>query len=87
MRILALMALALATLLATANAQAQTYDPSYPVCLHVYGRNTYYECRYTSLAQCGASAAGRAAQCVVNPYAAHVPGPRVRYRRHHHDAY
>jgi hypothetical protein len=31
-------------------AGAQTYDPAYPVCLHVYtlGAN-YYECRYTSL--------------------------------------
>jgi hypothetical protein len=89
MRILALLTLALGTLLATSNAQAQTYDPSYPVCLHVYGRNTYYKCGYTSLAQCGASASGRAAQCVVNPYfaAARVPAPTRRYRRHHHDVY
>src|SRR5438270_8792634 len=28
-------------------AAAQTYDPAYPVCLHVYGRGAnYYECRY-----------------------------------------
>jgi hypothetical protein len=34
-------------------AAAQTYDPAYPVCLHLYGRGgNYYECRYTSLPQC-----------------------------------
>ncbi len=37
---------------------AQTYDPDYPVCLHVYGPVTYYECRYTSLAQCNAVGIG-----------------------------
>jgi hypothetical protein len=31
-------------------AAAQTYAPGYPVCLHVYGPATYYECRYNSLA-------------------------------------
>ena len=68
MRILALAVLAAGTLLAHAVGAAQTYDPSYPVCLHVWGRGaTYYECRYSSLAQCNASASGRAAQCVVNP--------------------
>ena len=41
-------------------AAAQTYDPAYPVCLHKYGPATYYECRYTSLPECNASAAGRA---------------------------
>lgn len=29
-------------------ATAQTYDPAYPVCLHLY-RDSYYECRYSSL--------------------------------------
>ena len=51
-------------------AQAQTYDPNYPVCLKVYGPITYNECRYTSLQQCQISASGRAAQCIVNPFAA-----------------
>ena len=52
MRRLALAILAIGTLSAAVPASAQTYDPSYPVCLHVYGRNIYYECRYTSIAQC-----------------------------------
>jgi hypothetical protein len=38
----------------------------------VYGPITYYECGYTSLAQCALSASGRAAQCVVNPYTANA---------------
>jgi hypothetical protein len=61
--------LALAIVMASIGpAAAQTYDPAYPVCLQVYGPATYYECRYTSLPQCNATAAGRSAQCVVNPY-------------------
>ena len=53
-------ALTIATVLTAAPARAQTYDPSYPVCLHVWAREaTYYECRYTSLPQCNASASGR----------------------------
>jgi hypothetical protein len=81
MRILALAALAAGTLLTAVPASAQTYDPSYPVCLHVWGRGvTYYECTYTSLAQCNASASGRAAQCVVNPYYANAyEGRPVRH--------
>ena len=68
-------------------AVAQTYDPGYPVCLHVYGRGAnYYECLYTSLPQCNASASGRAAQCVINPY---FPGPEepAGYRRHRRRVY
>jgi uncharacterized protein DUF3551 len=82
MRIPALAILTIATVLTAAPAWAQTYDPAYPVCLHVYGRATYYECRYTSLPQCNASASGRAAQCVINPYfaSAQVPADR-RHRR------
>jgi len=70
MRMLALAALAIGAL--SAPAQAQTYDPAYPVCLHVYGRATYYECRYTSIAQCNQSASGRSAQCEINPYRANA---------------
>ena len=62
-------------------AAAQTYDPAYPVCLHKYGPATYYECSYTSLPQCNASASGRAAQCVINPYFASAQVPAA-YRRH-----
>lgn len=49
-------------------APAQTYGWDYPVCLQVYGRINYFDCRYTSIAQCNVSASGRAAQCLLNPY-------------------
>lgn len=75
---LAIAILALATVSVAAPAAAQTYDPAYPVCLHVYGRITYWECSYTSLAQCAGSASGRAAQCEINPYYA---GPRRQQRQ------
>jgi hypothetical protein len=85
MRGLALAILAIGTVSAAGPAAAQTYAPGYPVCLHVYGRATYYECSYTSLAQCNATASGRSAQCVANPYFANAyqepPGPRHRHRR------
>ena len=83
MRHLALAILASATVSMAGPAAAQTYAPGYPVCLHVYGPITYYECRYASLAQCNQSASGRPAQCVVNPYfaSAQVPVQRA-YRRH-----
>jgi uncharacterized protein DUF3551 len=68
---LALALLAIATVSLAGPARAQTYDPNYPVCLQIYqgGMTDYYfECGYTSMPQCQASASGRAAQCVVNPY-------------------
>ena len=84
MRILAFAILAIGTISAAAPASAQTYGGGYPVCLHVYGPITYYECNYTSIPQCNASASGRSAQCVINPYFAHAaqePSAR-RYKRH-----
>lgn len=87
MRFVALTLLAAGTLLATAPTRAQTYGPGYPVCLHVYGDPTYYECDYNSVPQCNMSASGRAAECVVNPYFAQAgmdrPGPH-RHRHHYH---
>jgi hypothetical protein len=83
MRILALAILAIGTVSAAGPAAAQTYAPGYPVCLHVYGPAIYYECRYSSLPQCNASASGRAAQCVINPFFARAEEPTGRpYRRH-----
>lgn len=79
---LAMMAIAAASV--AAPAQAQTYDPNFPVCLHVMGRISYYDCTYHTLPQCNASASGRSAQCVINPYYAHAsqqPSPR-RHKRH-----
>ena len=82
MRIPILTVVAICVVSAAGPARAQTYDPAYPVCLQVYGRGgTYYDCHYTSLPQCNASASGLSAQCVINPYfaTAQVPGG---YRRH-----
>ena len=82
MRIPALAILTIATVLTAAPARAQTYDPTYPVgCTRIAGGGSYYECRYTSLPQCNASASGRAALCVVNPYFAGAEEP-AGYRRH-----
>jgi hypothetical protein len=76
-----------ATLAFVAPTRAQTYDPAYPVCLQVYQGfvDYYFECAYTTMAQCQASASGRSASCVVNPYykGRAAPAPR-RKRPHHH---
>jgi Protein of unknown function (DUF3551) len=82
MRKLALAILAIGAVCATGPAQAQTFSPNYPVCLHVYGDPTYYECRYTTLAQCAESASGRPAQCIFNPYLARAGDPVGPGRRH-----
>ena len=84
MRNLALAILAITTISAAGPAAAQTYAPGYSVCLHVYGPISYYECSFTSLAQCNASASGRAAQCVANPYFANAyVEPGRRHQRRH----
>lgn len=61
MRVLALAILTIVTVWAAGPVRAQTYNPDYPVCLHVYdlGAN-YFEGAYTSLAQCAMSASGLA---------------------------
>lgn len=84
MRILILAALAIAAVSAMPSARAQTYDPKYRVCLQIYQGYTdyYFECGYTSMPQCQASASGRSAQCVVNPYYA---GPKRREQKRRRD--
>src|SRR6266403_2657987 len=63
------MLLGMGTILTAAPAQAQMYDPRYPVCMQVYSRDgSFIGCGYASMAQCAASASGRAAQCFANPY-------------------
>jgi hypothetical protein len=58
-------------------ALAQTYAPGYPVCIQTYGIDGgYIDCSFTSMDQCRASASGRAAQCISNPYYAAAPVPR-----------
>jgi Protein of unknown function (DUF3551) len=76
--IFAVVALAM-TVIATP-VQAQMYDPNYPVCMHVYGEleGERMDCIFTSLAQCAATASGRSATCLVNPYFAR-PSSRRRH--------
>ena len=79
MRTLAKPVLAIAMTLAAAPAQAQTYDPNYPICLQTFGRaGSAIGCGYTSMAQCRLSASGRAAQCITNPYFAGANSSRTR---------
>ncbi|WP_291578170.1 DUF3551 domain-containing protein [Bradyrhizobium sp.] len=78
--------LALAMAFVAAPAQAQWYDSSHPICLHVFGEleGERMDCVFTSLAQCEATASGRSAMCEVNPYFAPVSrfAPIPRRRRH-----
>jgi hypothetical protein len=87
MRHLVLAILAIGAISTGGPARAQTYDPNYPVCLHVYGPFIYYDCRYTSIPQCNLSASGRAAQCELNPYFASAAAPIRRPHRRHRDLY
>jgi len=75
MRILALM---IFWMISIGPAAAQTYAPGYPFCLRT---RSIYECSYTTLAQCNASASGRAAQCFINPFASAEEPARNRRRR------
>jgi len=61
-------------LLAAPPVAAQTYDPSYPICLQTFGiaGNTIV-CSYASMDQCRSTAWGGAAQCITNPYFAGAP--------------
>ena len=83
MRILALAILLIGSVCVPAHGQ--TYGSHFPICLQSYslgGRSI--DCSYTSLAQCNASASGRAAQCLTNPFFAHAyrePPPSRGYRR------
>ncbi len=84
MRIPALAIFAIAAVSTAPPTMAQTYDPKYPVCLQIYRAmvDYYFECNYTSLAQCQMSASGRSAQCIVNPYYTRTKKPpRQRDRR------
>ena len=75
------MAVTIAALLITAPVRAQTYDPAYPICLHVYDIDgDYISCSYTSMDQCRLAAAGRGAQCIVNPNFTGAPRGRAHRR-------
>ena len=77
MRVLTCTVMTIAAALAASPLRAQTYDPNYTVFIQIYsiggGR---IDCSFTSLAQCAASASGRAAQCYDNPYFAQ-PGRKL----------
>jgi hypothetical protein len=70
--------LSLAMVVAATSVQAQTYDPAYPVCMHVYGdlEGERIDCVFVSLAQCAATASGRSATCLINPYFVRPTGRR-----------
>ena len=88
MRIPALAIAIIATVSTAAPAQAQTYDPNYPVCLQTYSiGGGSIGCNYTSLAQCALSASGRAAQCITNPYFAGARAPAGQRDRRHRGVY
>jgi hypothetical protein len=82
MRFSVLIILLVGALLAAVPAKAQTFDPKYPVCMHVYGTlmGERMDCLFVSLEQCGMSASGLPASCIVNPYYV-GPGPRQRRSR------
>jgi hypothetical protein len=87
MRILAWAILTIGMVSAAGQARAQTYNPAFPVCMHVvfWGGGAYEDCSYYTMAQCAMSASGRAAQCNLNPFYAGAtasPGRNDRrYRR------
>jgi hypothetical protein len=87
MRVPVLTILALGMVWAATPAQAQTYDPAYPVCMHLFGRDgDYYDCSFFSIEQCRATASGRAAQCDINPYYVGARAP-LRHDRRYRRAY
>jgi hypothetical protein len=79
--------MAAALVLAAASVHAQTFDPRFPVCLHVFsgangGGGDWYDCSFTSLPQCRATASGRSASCDLNPYYAFDQQPSPPRHRH-----
>jgi Protein of unknown function (DUF3551) len=72
----------IALILAAPAVEAQTYDPSYPICLQTFGiAGNSIDCSYASMEQCKWTASGGAAQCIINPYFAGAPD-RISGRRH-----
>jgi len=79
MRVLIWTIIALGTVFGALPALAQAYNPRYPVCLKLYGRDgDYTDCRFTSIVQCNWAASGRAGQCINNPYFAAGAGAQRR---------
>ena len=77
MRIPASIIAAIGMIWAAVPAGAQTYDPHYPVCMHVVGLGaSYYDCRFMTLAQCD-----------VNPFYAGGSNAFARSDRRYRPAY
>ena len=54
---------------AAAPTAAQTYGSTSPFCVQSFGiGGGGIDCSYASMDQCRASASGRAAECITNPY-------------------
>jgi hypothetical protein len=74
MRIVRSIILAITAIFAATASHAQTYDPRFPVCMKVIqgggrgGGGEWIDCSYATMNQCQASASGRAAMCMINPY-------------------
>jgi len=85
MRLLALAMLAIVSVSATGPARAQTYDPNFPFCMHVYERRAIprQDCSYYTMAQCRASASGLGWACDPNPYYAGAVAAPGRYKKRH----
>jgi len=84
MRVLALAILTVGMVSAAGQARAQTYDPDFPVCMHLIpmGGGSQEDCAYYTMAQCAMAASGRAGQCIPNPYyAGAVAAPEQSRRR------
>jgi hypothetical protein len=79
MRIPDVAILIIAAILTAPPARAQTYGGGSPVCLR-WAHS--YDCSYSSMSQCNASASGRTAECFINPYFASAEAPVVGSRRH-----
>ena len=75
--------LASGAILAAAPSHAQTYDPRYPICMQVMENfgGTHFDCRFTSMPQCQASASGRGGSCLVNPFYTGTRNPPGRADR------
>jgi hypothetical protein len=88
MRASILAILAAGAVATAAPSQAQTYDPAFPYCVQVYHGmvDYYFDCTYRTLGSCQASASGRAASCVANPYYGGkqvVAKPVYRHKQQH----
>ena len=85
MRLSALAILAIVAVSAAGPAGAQTYDPAFPFCMHVYERRSIprQDCSYYTMEQCRASASGRGFACDPNPYYVGAAASPGRYKKRH----